>query len=183
MDTTEKERLAQEQLDELKAALKKSNTTMNSGAVSGSLGEDMITLSGPQLFNNGTMIGGVHTPTPSNSTPYYTVGTGAGATITSGINWGAGTTTIANPWSVSANTNMSGKLNLDGDEADIVVNGVSLMEVLRDRLNVMIPNPELEKEWDELKELGDKYRKLEAELKEKGEMWAKLKQTPPDPLY
>jgi hypothetical protein len=78
---------------------------------------------------------------------------------------------------------MSGKINLNGDDADIVVNGVSLMELLKDRLNVMIPNPALEKEWDELKALGEQYRRLEADIKEKAEIWAKLKQVPPPDLY
>ena len=57
------------------------------------------------------------------------------------------------------------------------------MDLLRDRLNIMIPNPELEKEWDELREIGEKYRAAEKKLKEQSEMWKKLKQTPPNPLY
>jgi hypothetical protein len=77
---------------------------------------------------------------------------------------------------------MSGKINLSGDEADIVINGISLMEILQDRLNIMIPNPELEKEWAELKRLGDRYRQLEKKLKEQGDMWAKLKAMPPPDL-
>lgn len=95
-------------------------------------------------------------------------------TITSG-------TGVSQPW--FSNT-VSPKIRLDGEGADIEINGVSLMEILQERLNVMIPNPELEKEWNELKELGDQYRALEAKLKEQGEMWAKLKSMPPpDPLY
>ena len=50
------------------------------------------------------------------------------------------------------------------------------IDALEQRLNIMVPNPELEKEWDELKELGDRYRALEKQCKEKGEMWAKLKE-------
>jgi len=82
----------------------------------------------------------------------------------------------------AANSHMSGKINLSGDNADIVINGVSLMEILQDRLNIMVPNPELEKEWAELKRLGDRYRKLEKKLKEQGDMWAKLKAMPPPDL-
>ena len=36
----------------------------------------------------------------------------------------------------------------------------------------------MEKEWDQLRELGEQYRALEAKLKEQGEMWAKLKAMP-----
>ena len=73
----------------------------------------------------------------------------------------------------------SGRITLQGPDADIEVNGRSLMnaiDALEQRLNIMVPNPELEKEWDELKELGDRYRALEKQCKEKGEMWAKLKE-------
>lgn len=167
MDTKEKEQLAQQQLDQLKAALKKSKPVENTGAVSGDLDpKDYITLSSTGKYNNSTVIGGGYTVTTSNSTPYYNVGS------TSGINWGAGTTSItANPW---ATTTTAGKLKLEGDDADIEINGVSLLEVLRDRLNVMIPNPALEKEWAELKALGDQYRALEQDLKEKAKIWAEL---------
>jgi hypothetical protein len=171
MDTKEKDELAQEQMDQLKEALKDYQTVNNMAAVSGTHGyetitvntpTDTITLSGSKLYNNSTIIGGGYTVTTglgSNSTPYYTMGS------TSGINWGAGT-----------GTTTTGKLKLEGNEADIEINGVSLLEVLRDRLNVMIPNPELEKEWAQLKELGDQYRALEADIKEKTKIWTKLKE-------
>ena len=74
--------------------------------------------------------------------------------------------------------NQSGTIALEGENADIKVNGESLMETLRsiqDRLNMLRPNLELEAEWDQLKELGDQYRKLEAEFKEKSKMWNVLK--------
>jgi hypothetical protein len=70
-------------------------------------------------------------------------------------------------------------MELRGDNADILVNGRSLMnaiDALEQRLNIMVPNPELEAEWDELRELGDRYRELERQCKEKGDMWAKLKE-------
>ena len=87
-----------------------------------------------------------------------------------------GTTSItANPWATSTS---AGKLKLEGDDADIEINGVSLMNLLQERLNVLIPNPELESEWDELKELGELYRQKEIEFKEKSLMWKKLKASP-----
>ena len=76
----------------------------------------------------------------------------------------------------------SGRLELNGESADIKINGRSLMDAiaaLEERLNILVPNPELEDEWDELRKLGERYRKLEKKCKEKGEMWNKLKQMPP----
>jgi hypothetical protein len=60
---------------------------------------------------------------------------------------------------------------------DLVLDGVSLKQLLEERLNLLIPNPALEKEWDELKQLGDEYRKLEADLKEKARIWQALQKT------
>ena len=77
--------------------------------------------------------------------------------------------------------NQSGKVSLRGKEADIDINGKSLvrwMEAMEERMNWMQPNVELEKEWDDLKKLGDRYRKLEAKCREKAEMWKKLKSMP-----
>lgn len=72
----------------------------------------------------------------------------------------------------------SGQLTLDGENADIVVNGESLMSMIQgiqERLNILKPNQHLEAEWDQLRELGDAYRKLESELLEKQRMWEALK--------
>ena len=77
--------------------------------------------------------------------------------------------------------NQSGMLSLKGKNADIDINGKSLMktlEALEERLNMLVPNTELEKEWDDLRRLGNRYRKLEAKCKEKAEMWNKLKSMP-----
>ena len=74
--------------------------------------------------------------------------------------------------------NAGGQIELRGDKADVVINGVSLKETLegiQDRLNILRPNPALEAEWDQLQELGEQYRKLEAELSEKQRMWSTLR--------
>lgn len=76
----------------------------------------------------------------------------------------------------------SNKLSIQGDDADIEVNGVSLMQILRDmqqRLNMLEPNPGLEQQWQQLRDLGDQYRQLEKELLEKNKVWHSLKQMPP----
>ena len=53
------------------------------------------------------------------------------------------------------------------------------MEAVEERLNILTPNPELEADWDELQELGERYRALERKCKEKAQMWAALKRVQP----
>jgi hypothetical protein len=50
---------------------------------------------------------------------------------------------------------------------------------IQERLNILTPAPELEKDWDQLRKLGEQYRKLEAEFEEKSKMWKTLKAMPP----
>lgn len=81
-----------------------------------------------------------------------------------------------------ANIGQSGKISLKGENADVDINGKSLkswMEKVEERLNILTPNTELEAEWDELRELGERYRELEQRCKEKAETWKKLKAMPP----
>lgn len=76
----------------------------------------------------------------------------------------------------------SGTLSIQGENADIEINGESLMTMIRgiqDRLNIMRPNEKLEAEWDQLRELGEQYRALEKKLTEQGDMWEALKKMPP----
>jgi hypothetical protein len=100
--------------------------------------------------------------------------------------------TLAQPWATTTGTagmtwaNLteppSGKITLQGPNADIEVNGESLMEMLHrieERLNLLTPNQELEAEWDQLRELGNQYRALENKLTEQGKMWDALKKMPP----
>jgi hypothetical protein len=49
------------------------------------------------------------------------------------------------------------------------------MERVEERLNILTPNPEMEAEWDQLRELGERYRELEKECREKSDMWNKLR--------
>ena len=189
-----------EQMEELRKALKDINLKPKDLEITSDGYEydtpDTILLNGSNTsVNNSTVVGGGYAyPTYTNTSVGYTAGcnitTGAGAgayTVNlsgAGLNYNNSTITT-NPswWGTNAATNVSGKLQLNGENADIEINGVSLMDLLRDRLNIMIPNPELEKEWDELRELGEKYRAAEKKLKEQSEMWEKLKQNPPNPLY
>ena len=127
------------------------------------LNDDYITLTSGEdvVYSNITL--------PNTTAGPYTIG--------SGYTWN--TSTSATDWSIGTRVDQSGTMELKGENADIVVNGRSLMDAidtLEQRLNIMVPNPELEAEWDELKELGDRYRALEKQCKEKGEMWTKLKE-------
>ena len=97
---------------------------------------------------------------------YTTTGTGAGV--------------VASPW-IATGTNASNTLSVQGDaefDGDITVKGRSLyefMESVEQRLNILRPNPDLEAEWDQLRALGEQYRDLEQQLKEKSRMWDTLK--------
>ena len=113
-----------------------------------------------------------------SSAPTITIGS-SGANISNNM-WTTNTTTGWNGTS-AADLTQSGMMSLKGKNADIEINGKSLMktlEALEERLNIMVPNPELEKEWDDLKKLGNRYRKLEKKCREKAEMWNKLKSMP-----
>ena len=115
---------------------------------------------------------------PTISAPTITIGGGAGGTYANTM-WTTGTSGFNG--TSAMDLNQSGKLSLQGTNADIDINGKSLMktlEALEERLNMLVPNPELEKEWDDLRRLGNRYRKLEAKCKEKAEMWNKLKSMP-----
>jgi hypothetical protein len=150
---------------------KTKNKTYNSGYSDPAYGAVPPTNSG-----TGTVI-----ISSSNATATYTASsvtvkpnTHSNVTFTTG-------TGISSPWATTttAGTN-STKLNLDGADADIVINGHSLtktLQALEERLNILVPNPELEREWAELKQLGDAYRKLEADLTEKAHMWQALQKT------
>ena len=75
----------------------------------------------------------------------------------------------------------SGQIDIQGKDADIWINGKSMtkwMEQVEQRLNILSPNPELEKEWDDLRRLGERYRKLEKKCQEKAKMWEALKKLP-----
>lgn len=72
-------------------------------------------------------------------------------------------------------------LHVKGDaefEGDLKIKGQSILESLQkieDRLAILHPNQELESRWDELKELGEKYRQLEQEILDKEKVWDIIK--------
>ena len=118
----------------------------------------------------------------STAIPSVTITNNTGA----GYNWSA----TPNVWTTTGTStigamNQSGKISLKGEDADIDIDGKSMkawMEKVEERLNILTPNPELEKDWDDLRKLGERYRKLEKKCKEKAEVWKKLKSMPPPKL-
>ena len=122
---------------------------------------DTITLSG--LCDANLTIGGSSNAYPWTTTAQpYTTGTGI----------------FAGDWS----NGLSSKIKLDGDNADIEINGESLVGMLKsiqERVNILTVNLELESEWEELKALGDQYRALEQHILAKQATWDKLKAMPP----
>ena len=97
-----------------------------------------------------------------------------------GPSTGGYTYTTAQPWAISTN-GADTTLSVKGDAdfgGDVRVQGRSLAEFMQQveqRLNILQLNPELEAEWDELRELGTRYRELEQQCNEKSKMWKTLK--------
>jgi hypothetical protein len=115
---------------------------------------------GPNVSGVTTMLGGTgYTYTTNTTSPFLATG--------------------SNPAMV---VNQSGTIEIKGEDADIKINGKSMktwMEAVEERLNILTPSPELEADWDELQELGERYRALERKCKEKAQMWAALKKVQP----
>ena len=135
-------------------------TDLNNNVTGGGGFDTTYTLSNLSLTTNSVSI----------SQPWATT------TGTAGMTWDAGMT-----WA-NLTEPLSGRITLQGPDADIEVNGESLMEMLHrieQRLNLLTPNQELEAEWDQLRELGNQYRALENKLTEQGKMWDALKKMPP----
>ena len=86
-----------------------------------------------------------------------------------------------NPYTITGN-GQGGKIHLQGENSDIDINGKSLktwMERVEERLNILQPNDKLEEEWEELKSLGEQYRRLEQHIRDKQATWDRLKAMPP----
>ena len=143
-----------------------------------SIGTDTITWSDPNYVAN--PFGTYSSPTTfgPNVSGVNTVLGGTGYTYTTNTT-SPFLATGSNPAMV---VNQSGSIDIQGQNADIKINGKSMktwMEAVEERLNILTPNPELEKDWDELQELGERYRALEKKCREKAQMWEALKKVQP----
>lgn len=123
-----------------------------------------------------TLTSGGYVITNPNGPSYTYTGISAG-----GGGFGGGNTAIGvGSWGSQSSIDTAGVLHLNGKNADIKINDISLNETLKtiqEKLNILVPNSKFENEWAELKKLGEQYRKLEAELEEKSRMWTALKKT------
>lgn len=109
----------------------------------------------------------------------YTTNTTSGGSYSHGVIGNGGWSTDGSAGQMNVKTN--GTVEIKGKDADLKINGKSMtawMEKVEERLNILTPNPELEKEWDDLRRLGERYRKLEKKCKEKTQMWEALKKLP-----
>ena len=118
----------------------------------------------------------------SANVPSYTITSGAAGLSGSGLSGSNGTSITDLSWNTGASwigsQSQSGKISLQGEKADIEVNGKSLMSMLQrieERLNILTVNAELESDWEELRALGEQYRVLEQHIKDKMQVWSKLK--------
>jgi len=144
-------------------------------------GQDTITLSSvtASVYTTDTIDLSMLSNTVIGS-PYTVTSSLTANAFPGGFTTGTGWTTSGNtPWLTQSS--VAPKINLDGEGADIVVNGESLIGMLhriQERLNILTPNPALEAEWAELRELGEQYRKLEQHIQEKQATWNRLKAMP-----
>ena len=94
---------------------------------------------------------------------------------TNGTSPGWGNITLAEPALNGATLKVNGNADFEGE---VTIKGKSLSEMfekIEERLAILHPNEKLEDKWDELKELGKRYKELEAEIIEKEKVWAILK--------
>ena len=101
---------------------------------------------------------------------------------TGGTNWSSPYTINTSQWPPTPMTvGQSGTLQLDGENADIKINGERLNETLREiKEALLVPrslhrNTELENEFDELKQFALEYEQRVKEFKEKKQVWDILK--------
>ena len=132
-----------------------------------------------------TISGPAPSPTYTVTSVDNTVSNGAGLYWgMNGTSGGSGQVLTSNgtntSW-ITADPSLKGStLKVKGDadfEGEVTIKGKSLtdmFEKIEERLAILHPNEKLEDKWDELKELGKRYRELEAEIIEKEKMWAIL---------
>lgn len=165
LETTES--TTQHKLDEVKQMLNPWNTLPPLTIDYNSINTDTLSITGGGIGAVGSPLGAT---SGSVSVPTWTTTTNG----TGGYSWQTLST-------VPDTITHSNNITITGEGADIVMQGKSLrswMESVEQRLNILTVNPALEQEWDELRELGERYRELEKKCKEKSKMWQQLKKMP-----
>lgn len=147
--------------------------------------DDTITLSSSDAYGyeySNVVVGGGYVSPGYGAVPNVSITAGSNTspyTVTGGPYTISGGTGINSPWATYTG---APKIRLDGEGADIEVNGWSLVDAIQkieERLNILHPNTKLETEWEELRDLGEQYRKLEQHIKDKQATWDRLKAMPP----
>jgi hypothetical protein len=158
MDNAELEKLKQALSRRESKAEPQTETTTENG--------DTITLTSYSFGNRNTITastnstGSLYSSIPSlgNFTISNTLYNGATVTTSgagTGFNW-----TTATPIKPSG-----GLLEVEGEDADVKINGKSLkafMEKMEERMAILVPNPEKLEHFEALKRAYDHYRTLEA---------------------
>ena len=114
---------------------------------------------------------------PSITSGSYTVNTTAPNTIftiqgSNGISYDdikPNTLEVKGKAVFSANVEINGTLKVQGREL------TDILDSIEQRLAILRPEPELEERWERLKAIGDEYRALAADIKEKEEIIRILK--------
>ena len=100
-----------------------------------------------------------------------------------------GSTQAGAPFTISGTLNdslnigprSSSKITLEGADADIEINGESVVSVLRDirdRLGILKVSEEMEREWDDLRALREQYEAKLTECRSKSAMMEALRKMP-----
>ena len=116
----------------------------------------------------------VKSPLQSNTIPVYS------SASTLSVFGGTGTTST---WNDIGITKIQSTLQVNGSadfDGDVRIKGQSITETLNkinERLNILIPNEKLEKNWSDLAELRMRYVELERELLEKQRVFDILKKS------
>ena len=133
------------------------------------------------------------TLTGTDSSPTYTIS--SPGNVSGGLYWGLNGTsanpgqvltsngtntswsniTLAEPDIKGATLKVNGNADFDGEVTIKGKNLTEMLEKIEERLAILHPNEKLEDKWDELKELGRRYKELEQEIIEKEKIWAILK--------
>jgi hypothetical protein len=142
-----------------------SNTFLNQPTMNTVIGSSPVYTTDTTVSNGAGLYWGMNGTSGSSGQVYTTNGTNPG--------WG--NITLAEPALNGATLSVKGNADFEGE---VTIKGKNLTEMLEkidERLAILHPNPELEDKWDELKELGKRYKELEAELIEKEKVWKILK--------
>ena len=149
------------------------DTTMMSSAIMASDSIDTITLTGTgssptyTISSPGNVSGGLYWGLNSGS---------SGQALTSnGTNTSWANITLAEPDIKGATLKVNGNADFEGEVTIKGKNLTDMLEKIEERLAILHPNEKLEDKWDELKELGKRYKELEAEIIEKEKVWTILK--------